>query len=99
MTSACPVTGEMIELTVAPGGITGTTHPGAAVSFLLPAGAFDSGVIQSFCHYVHLLASRQAGDQWVAGHPGTFLLTLGEAADLAARVNQRMFPGTLEGTR
>jgi alkylmercury lyase len=97
VTSSCPVTGEMIELTVAPGGVTGTSHPEAVVSFLLPDGPFDSGVVQSFCHYVHFFASRQAGEQWVAGHPGTFLLTLGEAADLAARVNQRMFPATLGG--
>jgi hypothetical protein len=67
--------------------------------FLLPDGPFDSGVVQSFCHYVHFFASRQAGEQWVAGHPGTFLLTLGEAADLAARVNQRVFPGMFGGTR
>jgi hypothetical protein len=40
-------------------------------------------------------ASRRAGEQWAARHPGTFLLTLGEAAGLAARVNQRMFPDVL----
>ena len=67
------------------------------MSFLLPDGPFDSGVVQSFCHYVHFFASRQAGEQWVAGHPGTFLLTLREASDLAGRVNQRMFPATLGG--
>jgi hypothetical protein len=69
------------------------------VSFLLPDGPFDSRVVQSFCHYVHFFASRQVGEQWVAGHPGTFPLTLGEAADLAARVNQRVFPGMFGGTR
>lgn len=62
---------------------------------LKPDGPFDSGVIQSFCHFVHFFASRQAGQQWAAGHPRTFLLTLGEAADLAARANQRMFPDAL----
>jgi hypothetical protein len=56
-------------------------------------------VVQSFCHFVHFFATRQAGDQWVAEHPGTFLLTLGEAADLAARVNQRMFPDVLGTAR
>jgi alkylmercury lyase len=95
VTSACPVTGELIELTVTPEGVTGTSHPEAVVSFLLPDGPFDSGVIESFCHFVHFFASRQAGEQWVAGHPGTFLLTLGEAADLAARGNRRMFPDAL----
>ena len=95
MTSACPVTGEPITLTVTPYGITETSHPEAVVSFLMPDGPFDAGVIESFCHYVHFFASRQAGEQWATGHPGTFLVTLGEAADLAARGNQRMFPAIL----
>ncbi len=99
VTSACPATGELIELTAGPDGITATSHPGAVVSFLLPDEPFDSGVVQSFCHFVRFFASRQAGDQWVARHPGTFLLTLGEAADLAARVNQRMFPDVLGTAR
>lgn len=34
VTSACPVTGELIQLTVTPQGITETSHPGAVVSFL-----------------------------------------------------------------
>jgi alkylmercury lyase len=93
--SACPVTGEPIVLTVIPAGVTETSHPEAVVSFLLPGGPFDSGVIESFCHFVHFFARPQAGERWAAGHPGTFLLTLSEAADLAARVNQRMFPDVL----
>jgi alkylmercury lyase len=95
VTSACPVTGELIQLTVTPDGVTGTSHPGAVVSFLMPDGPFDSGVIESFCHFVHFFTSRRAGERWAAGHPGTFLLTLGEAAALAARVNQRTFPDVL----
>lgn len=58
----------------------------------MPGGPFDSSVIQGFCHFVHFFAARQTGEQWMAEHPGTFLLTLAEAADLAARVNQRLFP-------
>ena len=95
VTSTCPLTGELIELTVTPEGISGTSHPEAVVSFLMPDGPFDSGVIESFCHFVHFFASRQAGQQWTAGHPGTFLLTLGEAADLAARASRRVFPDAL----
>jgi alkylmercury lyase len=98
VTSTCPVTGELIELTVTPDGVTGTSHPEAVVSFLVPSGPFDSGVIESFCHFVHFFASRQAGEQWAASRPGTFLLTLGETAELAACANQRMFPDVL-GTR
>jgi Alkylmercury lyase len=78
VTSTCPVTGELIELTVTPDGVTGTSHPEAVVSFLVPSGPFDSGVIESFCHFVHFFASRQADEQWAASRPGTFLLTLGE---------------------
>ena len=95
VTSACPVTSEPIELTVIPEGISGTSHPAVVVSFLRPGRPFDSGVIESFCHFVHFFASRQAGEQWAAGHPGTFLLTLGEAAGLAARASRRMFPDAL----
>src|SRR5215471_19645287 len=36
VTSACPVTGELIQLTVTPEGISGTSHPEAVVSFLRP---------------------------------------------------------------
>jgi alkylmercury lyase len=95
VTSACPVTGELIHLTVTPDGIAETSHPGAVVSFLMPDGPFDAGVIESFCHFVHFFASRQAGEQWTAGHPGTFLLTLGQAAGLAEGGNRRMFPDVL----
>lgn len=65
------------------------------MSLLVPDGSFGSGVIESFCHFVHFFASRQAGEQWTAGHSGTFLLTLGEAADLAARADRRVFPDAL----
>ena len=99
ITSACPVTGETIQITAGPDGITGTSHPGAVVSFLRPDGPFDSGVVQSFCHFVHFFASRQAGEQWIAAYPGTFLLTLSDAYDLAASVNQRMFPDALRPAR
>src|SRR5262249_14632544 len=66
VTSACPVTGELIQLTVTPDGVTETSHPGAVVSFLRPDGPFDSGVIESFCHFVHFFASRQAGGPWAS---------------------------------
>ncbi len=51
----------------------------------MPGRPFDSRVIESFRHLVHFFVTRQAGEQRAAGHPGTFLLTLGEAANLAAR--------------
>jgi len=99
VTSTCPVTGEEIRLTVGPDKILDVSHPGAVISFLLPDGPFSADVVQSFCHFVLFFASREAGKQWTAQHPGTFLLTLGEAFDLAVTGNRRMFPNALAGGR
>ena len=99
VTSTCPVTGEEIRLTVGPEKLIDTSHPGAVVSFLLPDGPFSADVVQSFCHFVRFFASRQAGEQWTAEHPGTFVLTLSEAFELAVVGNRRMFPNALADAR
>ena len=57
------------------------------VSFLSPEGRFDGNVITSFCHFIHFFASRRAGEQWIARHPGTFLLSLADAFELARLSN------------
>ena len=90
--STCPVTGETISLVVRPDGVAETSHPEAVVSFLLPSTAFDADVIQSFCHFVHFFASRDAGESWTAEHPSTFLLSLEDAFELGRLVNARNFP-------
>ena len=96
--STCPVTKESISLVVRPDGVGETSHPQAVVSFLLPGTRFDANVIQSFCHFVHLFASRVAGASWTAEHPGTFLLSLEDAFELGRLVNARNFP-SLAGER
>ena len=60
---------------------------GVVVSFLSPERRFDGNVITSFCHFVHFFASRQGGEQWVERHPGTFLLSLPDAIELARLSN------------
>jgi len=97
--SVCPTTSETISLVVSPGDVVETSHPAAVVSFLVPNRDFDADVIQSFCHYVHLFASREAGEVWTAGHPGTFLLSLGEAFELGRLVNALNFPSALGSPR
>ena len=94
--SSCPVTGETISLVVSPSGILETSHPGAVVSFLLPERDFDSDIVRSFCHFIYFFSSRDAGEQWTSAHPGTFLLSLGEAFDLGSRVNHVNFPTALD---
>lgn len=90
--SKCPVTDETITLMVTPQSIVDTSHPDAVVSFLLPDHAFDAEVVQSFCHFVHFFASPGAAEPWIAEHPGTFSLTLGDAFELGRLVNSLNFP-------
>jgi len=97
--SACPTTGETISLVVSPESVVEVSHPGAVVSFLLPERDFDADVIQSFCHFVHFIASREAGEEWTAEHPGTFVLSLEEAFELGRLVNGLNFPSVLGGGR
>jgi alkylmercury lyase len=97
--SACPTTGETISLVVSPRGVVETSHLGAVVSFLTPDRDFDTDVIQSFCHFVHFFASREAGNAWTTQHPETFLLSLEEAFELGRLVNALNFPTVLGGER
>ena len=97
--SVCPTTGETISLVVSPRAVLETSHPAAVVSFLTPDRRFDVDVIQSFCHFVHLFVSRDAGDAWTANHPGTFLLTLDDAFELGRQVNALNFPSALGAER
>jgi alkylmercury lyase len=88
VSSQCPVTGETISLTVAPDGVEALSPEGTVVSMLMPADDFDADVIQSFCHHVHFFATREAGEQWVAGREGAFLLTVPEAFRLGELWNR-----------
>jgi alkylmercury lyase len=85
--SVCPVTKETIELRVAPDHVESVLPDGVVVSFLRPEGRFDGNVITSFCHFIHFFASQRAGDQWIKRHPGTFLLSLPDAVELARLSN------------
>lgn len=90
--SVCPTTGERVTAVVSPSQIVETSHPDAVVSFLVPDRDFDADVIQSFCHFVHLFATPEAGRSWMEEHPGTFLLSLEDAFELGRRVNAFNFP-------
>lgn len=92
-----PVTGEAVSLTVAPDGVGEAAPQGIHVSFLAPGeAAFDENVIVNFCSYVHFFASAESGAAWVEGHPGTFLLSLEDAVELARRTNRARYGEALE---
>ncbi len=99
VTSADPETGELVRLTVHPREIESAEPPGAVVSFLLPDGqgfvASAANVMATFCHFVFFFACRASGERWVEKHPGTFLYSLGDAFELARRLNARNFGAEL----
>ena len=94
-----PVSGEPISLTVTPHGVTDLQPASTMVSMLSPEGAFTNDVVQSFCHFVHFFGSDKSGQEWVADHPGTFLLTVDEAFDMANRFGPALFREALEESR
>jgi alkylmercury lyase len=96
--SADPVSGEPIRLTVTADGVRDLSPGTARVSMLAPDGPFGHDVVESFCHYVHFFASPETGEHWVAEHPGTFLLTVDEAFQVATRSWPALFRDALVGS-
>lgn len=89
VTSVSPGRGEAVELSVAPDRVQSVSPADVLVSFLKPDAPFDSDVITSFCHFVHFFPSPISGEQWVGTHPGTFLISLADAYELAGISNRR----------
>ncbi len=90
-----PVTGEAISLTVTPHGVVDISPPSVQVSLLVPTEPFGHDIVESFCHYVHFFASEQSGVAWTNEHPGTFVIPVEEAFDVA----NRSWPALFEAAR
>jgi len=90
--TADPVTGEAITYRIGGDGtIGGASHPDAVLSFLRPGQPWDDDVMTIFCHYVlHFTGAGTAG-RWTAGHPGTFVISLDAAAEVARGHAARAF--------
>jgi alkylmercury lyase len=93
--STCPTTGEPVKLVVAPAGIREVSPTDAVLSFLRREQPFDADSIKTFCHYVHFFVSPEAASRWTAQHPGAFVLSIDEGADIARRVNDASFGAVL----
>jgi alkylmercury lyase len=93
--SICATTGEPVTATVGPNGVEQVSPAGAVISFLRRQGTFDHNVILSFCHHVLFFSSAEAGEQWIAGRPDAFLLSLEQAFELGRRVFQQTLAGAL----
>jgi alkylmercury lyase len=66
------------------------------VSVLVPEQQFDATVMQSFCHFVHFFASREAAASWTVLHPGTFQLSIDDAYRLGRLTNRAAFGAALD---
>jgi alkylmercury lyase len=89
-----------VRLTVTPERVELLEPAEATMSFLLPdATAIQKDVVTSFCHFVHFFPSRQAGESWAVRHPGTFILSIGDAHALGSRKNAAQYRETLRQLR
>jgi alkylmercury lyase len=87
-----PVSGEDISYRISDDGtISGASHPHAVLSFLRPDKPWDDNVMTTFCHYVWHFTGPVTARQWTAAHPGTFVISLGDAGELARRHAARAF--------
>jgi alkylmercury lyase len=92
VTTADPVTGEAISYHIRrDDAIDAASHPDGVLSFLRPDKPWGDDVQTTFCHYVHHFTSRSTATQWTATHPGTFVISLDDAAELARRHTARTF--------
>jgi alkylmercury lyase len=91
-----PATGEGITYRIARDGtISDSSHSDAVLSFLKPDRPWDDDVITSFCHYVLHFAGPESARRWTAEHPGTFIVSLHDAVELARRHTARTFDKAL----
>jgi alkylmercury lyase len=94
--TADPVTGEEITYRVRRDGtVDDASHPGAVLSFLRPDQPWDDDVMTTFCHHVLHFTSPATAQRWTGAHPGTFVISLADAAELARRHVARVFAAAL----
>ena len=90
--TANPVTGEVITYRAGDdGAITGASHPDSALSFLRPGQPWGHDAMTAFCHDVQQFTGPATAQRWTAAHPGTVVMNLGDAAELARRHAARAF--------
>jgi alkylmercury lyase len=85
ISSTCPQTGKMVQLTVSPDRIESVNPPETALSIVFSSSC-TSGINGSFCGQIHFFVSAEAAQQWVEGRADFAVLSLGEAFEVAQKV-------------
>jgi len=88
VSSSCPTTGEVIQLTITPQGATSYQPASTVISIVIPQPTTKGlesveEIWMTFCHHVHFFASLQAAQEWVATRGQQIaILTIEEAFEL-----------------
>jgi alkylmercury lyase len=84
VSSACPVTGTAIHLTVTKDRLEQLDPASSVISLLIQDGlATCCNIREAFCAYSQFFASREAASAWHAQHPDGHVLSIEEASRLA----------------
>ena len=98
--SICVASGEPVRLSISPKRVESVDPGSVCISFLTPdSSRFQQDIVRNFCRYIHFFRSRQDGEAWIAKTPGTFILSLDEATELAQQKNQLQFGSLLRRER
>ena len=98
VSSECPTTGDVIELTVKPGGVDRLVPSGAVLSMRAPTDCcVGDDLSASFCQHVHFFASRDAAERWLAERADGFVLSIEEGFELGRLANHAHFRDTVLG--
>lgn len=85
--STCPVTGTEIRLAVEPDGTVSSARPPTAVVGIVGAEITSccsvAGPASQICTQMPFFASREAGERWLAHHPGVAVVDLAQAREIA----------------
>ena len=96
MESIDPETGAAVRLTVGPDTVNSVAPETTVMSIVEPTEEMTGDIVAKFCHFVHFFPSREVGEKWTAKNPGTSLIPVKDAFDLAKRRNQGQFQEALK---
>ena len=92
VTTHDPITGEAISYRLGPDvSIRDLSHPDSVLSFLRPDQPWGDNVMETFCHFVNQFSGPSSAQTWTTNHPGTFVISLEDAGELARRWVDRGF--------
>ncbi len=96
VTSQCPVTGTTVRLVVTPQGVAEVEPSTAVMSMLSPDRASVENIITSLCRYIALFGTTEHAHSWTSADPGTFVVSIDDAFEIARRMTDSVFGAVLD---